>query len=221
MKKISKNRKIYLLAGLLTLLLIGGIFFMTMMLTSDNSPKQEAINQTITSTPTPIAVMPTYPQFQPGTVNSVSAPPSNWTTGDNQYYNIKYPPEWKPDIKTVAGGGIGVAFKSPENTHFPRFDIEASPTNSENSIDARINRIKSFTPLNYTQSNVDFMGQKAIQVSEILPIADLRGNQAHKTYIFFNKGDNTYVITYVYFQDENANTNKEKLLQMLNSVKLK
>lgn len=172
--------------------------------------------ENISSTP-----IPTYPQLNPIADNTLPVPPGGWVVGDNALYTIDFPPTWNPTVTSVGNGGTNVVIQPENSKYFPRINIESAPTDPNNPIEKRIKRLKGFIPFNYSEYNTSFRGVPVLQISEILPIGDMDRNPAHKTYLFFNRGDISYVVTYTYFQDKNAETNKVVLLQILNSIKFK
>ena len=183
-----------------------------------NNKSELTVTPSITAAPTPY---PTYPQFFAIADNTLPDTPNGWVTGDNPVYSIQFPPTWKPSVTGVIGGGTNVVIMPNDTKYFPRFDLEAAPTNPNTPIEKRIEQLKGINPLNYSEIQTSFRGQLATEISEILPIADMKGNPVHKTYIFFTKQNMTYVVTYAYVQDGNADVNNLRLLQILNSITLK
>lgn len=220
------SKKTFLIARLVLLfiIIIYIIFLPVTGKSTDSLVNQKQDQVSLQTTPSPTAnqnTIPAYTQYPPVSDATLPSTPGNWVTGDNPAYTIKFPPDLKPNITRVLGGGTHVVLKSEAQQYFPRFDLEAAPSDPDSPIEKRIEQLKGLTPLNYSEDMIKFRGYPAIQVSEILPISDLQGNPVDKTYIFFSKQNITYVATMAYFRDANADYNRQMLLQILNSLTLK
>lgn len=217
MEHLFKNKKLLFIAGVLFLFIIA----ILIILFTAKKPEGGMTNLTQTPSRSPIISYPTYPQAWQLSESTLPTPPANWVPGDNPAYSIKFPPDWKPTITSVVGGGTNVVLQPSASNYFPRFDIEAAPANPDTPVEKRIEQLKGLTPSSFSESRITFREMPVIQITEILPITDMQGNPVNKTYLFFTKNNITYVITFAYLQDSNADTNKQILLQILNSIALK
>lgn len=224
MKKLLKNKKIIIIAAIIIVFTI--IF--VIILPTDEKPLQQSSLPPVNPSQSAdaldsasITTIPTYPYGFPIEDGTMPAVPDNWLTGDNTAYTIKFPPDWQPTITRVVGNGTKVVIMRPSDHYYPVFVIEAEPTNPANPIEKRIEVLKEFIPQNYSESTITFRGQPARLISEILPIEDKEGNPLDKNYLFFTKENTTYVATFAFIQDKYADVNRQTLIQILNSIKLK
>lgn len=222
MFKNIKNKKI-LIAALLLIPFIAFALQSYFFYTTNQDTSQNNQARLSDPVPTNITPYPTFPYFTALTDNNLPPVPNEWTTGDNPRYSIKFPPDWKPEITEVAGGGTHVFLHSPtsNNRFFPRIDIEEAPLDPTKTFEKRMEQLTGLSPDNLSTTKTVFRGVETTQISEVLPIADTKGNPVHKTFLFFEKDNHSYAISLAYFDDENKEKNLLVLLQILNSMTIK
>lgn len=163
------------------------------------------------------------PDFQ--AQQTIITPDETWITGDNKLYTISFPSDWKPEANYVLNGGTAVTLKPailPTGNLLPSMHIEATPSDPANPLSERI---KFLSPLKLTQSDISFQGIPTVRLSGMLPFKPLPENPnqslIHKEYTFFEKSNNTYIITFAYYQDSEASKNEQLYKAMLDSIKFK
>lgn len=224
MKNVPKfiNNK-NLLIGLIVTIIIAYILNLIML---KPSPEQKTNkNQLLTSgNSTPAKSIPYTPTPTPQ-IQTVITPDNTWTIGDNIFYTINFPSDWKPDVKAVKNGGSGVTLKPaalPVNYLLPSLHIETTPKDPANPFSERI---KFLSPLGFTKRDITFQDIPAVRLSGILPFKPLpenpNKNLIHKEYTFFEKSNNTYIITFAYYMDQDASKNEQLYIAMLKSIKFK
>lgn len=221
--KNFKNKKSLILFVLFLMLLALPIYLYSIYTNTNTITKKNPSPHTdkkISMQPDPSAY-PTYPEQLFLNDLFLPQPPLDWITGDNSRFSLKFPKEWQPQTSNVINNGVNVVIKPNDGKPFPRFNLESAPINPEITTEQKIAELKKLVPLNYSQIKTQLKGQEAIQVNEVLPITDDQGNNLYKTYIFLSKEKTYYIMTFAYFNDENAEKNKVTLLSILNSVVLK
>lgn len=148
-----------------------------------------------------------------------------WKEGYTDAFTIQFPSTWKPNVSSVAGGGISAVFQPTEiigTKLFPRLEIEASPQTPTNSIEQRI---KTLNILHFKQTQTQFQGIPTTIISGTLPftIPDAHGvqNNVYKSFILFLYNKKVYTINYAYYEDAHVVTNQEIFDIMIAAIKLK
>lgn len=218
MRNISSKRLLLIILLLILFVTAAIMYYVMQQPTNQQTPKVSII----VPSPSHAAPLPTYSNFFEVSDNNLPSTPDGWNTGENPTYNIKFPQDWVPITDEVNGGGIRVFLhpKSADNRYFPRIDIENLPGNTSALTDDKMKQLKEFSN-SASQKKITFRGIPAVQMSETLPMSDTKGNQLHKTYLFFTTKTNSFTITYAYFADEHAQENQYTILQILNSLSLK
>lgn len=237
-----KNKRLLIALGIIILLflIISAVIFSTnpnRQVTEDaispiltqNSPKafpsfavQSQVNSSTSLTnPYPTQII------RSALINNqpVTPQPEVWLIGDHDLFTINYLSGWNPEINTVYKGGTAITIKPavlPAGDVLPNFHIEVTASDSAYPLSEKV---KFFSPLGLARTDITFHDLPAIRLSGTMPFTPLPDNPnqslIHKTYTFVDKQPNTYVITYAYYLNADANKYQQIFDSMLDSFRFK
>jgi hypothetical protein len=218
MEFLKKNK---LIVGIVaTIILIGGVILFFVFGSQSAQPSQTAQK---TTTP-----QPTYipPSFSPSETPQDIA--KGWKEGVTPQYSIRFPADWTPDVTYITGGGGNQGSATTfmptvisGTSSFPRIKIEVSPSSTTAPLE---DRIKELAPLHLTRSDVLFHGIQTVMLQDNLPFDFFLNSQklnVFKTFLFFTYNNNAFTISYSYYTDNNATSNKQIFDTMVASFEAK
>lgn len=209
---LRKKKIFFLTAGIIIIVIILVVLFR--LNSSQESVKRNLSNINILSVPTHPVSLPDH---------RITILPSNdkWVLGNNKYYSIFLPSSWKPEFKNILGGGMSATLQPggfSKGNSLPRFHIEVSPADPEFPISGRI---ETLTPLKMKQVSVNFHDVPAIRLMGTMPFTLPNEPLIYKSFIFLEKSDLDYIITYAYYEDSDAEQYEQLFSAMLDSFQFK
>lgn len=203
-----------------------GLLVVLIILVIINIGLSQNRTQSVKEAPTviPTATNSGFNNNSPAEEAAVITSESGLITHTTSGYSISYPSDWSSQDNTVSGGGssfVLLPYNRPSDVDFPRLTVEETPLRSADLLNQKISQLQNLYTL--TRSTVNFQNISSTELDGILRLQWLSGNPqqkpVHKTILFFNQGNSTYVIEYAYFEDDQAQNNLTMINQIINSLK--
>jgi len=153
--------------------------------------------------------------------------PDTWMRERDPEYAVAYPPSWHTELLSVPETHLYIDIVPKTATAddiFPRLDMlfySSRNTSIQSLLNQETSLYNQYSKSgSLQQTTITFQGVSAIQLSGTIDgNAYVQGNPTHtdvvKTFIFFQKGNTIYVVDDAYYNDQQADQNKQVLLQIL------
>lgn len=145
-------------------------------------------------------------------------------TYESPLFTFQYPASWKPQLYNILGGGNGITIRPANATsteYYPRLHIEAVPVTAEGSMAKRLDLLSR---LRLERTNTTFQSYDAVKLSGRLPFLDKDRKPLNppirKTYLFFENAGYLYIISYAYFEDDQAVEKEQFFANILDTLTL-